>query len=319
MISASFFGVVLLFLTLASGHPIDANVCEQPSDLPSCDTQMGDWRTLNTISPDVTIRILVAEEGSPAPSDVYVICHGMGGTSAGDRFELLGLSLRELDAGSTVVLIDWSPLSQSKLFGFPNPRVVANRIPVVSDAGYQALKNLNVVPENMTFIGESFGNNVNSRISEKFGSSSLVLAFNPANPLGGGGSLDLTRSSRKACSFHTRSCFDSIQAIAHHDALMTMSGDVSMADQHTWGVQWLRERVERQETHWLTLNLNLPVAHPDYFNLVVDPSGVIDKTPQPRIVPNSTPDESQFAERNQEGSEYPQQGSLTEMAAILSR
>ena len=106
-----------------------------------------------------------------------VITHGMGGTEAGDRFHQLADAIHLALPESNVVLIDWSKESwqTTSYLGIPNPWSVANSIDAVVAEAVVSLKTLQLDAARTTFIGESFGNCVNARVSEQLGRQRLLL------------------------------------------------------------------------------------------------------------------------------------------------
>ncbi|MFZ1006959.1 MAG: hypothetical protein WAN65_08990, partial [Candidatus Sulfotelmatobacter sp.] len=133
---------------------------------------------------DVT---LIAEgKMSPLAPRTFVITHGMGGTTSGDRFELLARQLKENFPEANVFRIDWSkPATATTFFGLPNPWIVAGRIDGVAAQAAQQLRAIDVDPQQVTLIGESFGVYVNQRIARALGGVQGMLAFNPASEEGG--------------------------------------------------------------------------------------------------------------------------------------
>lgn len=265
--------ITLLFYCCLFGHLKSVAADDNLNQATSSD--FVEWRTLATEHPGVFVRLYQGVEPNKS-SSVYVVTHGMGGTSSGDRFELLGKLLAKVDPQACVILIDWTKPSQTSQSGFPKnrlPWLVAGRIPLIAKAVASKLRALGVTASQVTFIGESFGNNVNALISAKLGHQSMLLAFNPASELGGGGWLDLTQASRKSYSFHTYSNFDTTSQIAHGDAFLRTSPGLSAFEQHSYGILWMTDRLRDGDFGWLKLTHELPEANAKRFTVIIEANG----------------------------------------------
>lgn len=210
------------------------------------------------------VRIRSLEDFSPDATWTYLVCHGMGGTHEGDRFERLCRAIKASQPTANVVLIDWSAASQHKLLGLPNPWQVAKEIKPVATHTASALRDLKLDPAKTTAIGESFGVYVIAEIAISLGGIEHILALNPANELGGYAPADLRKSAKRAWSFHTYSPFDTTREIAHCDFFLQTPADFDHTAQHTHGIVWLSERVAADPS-WLRLEKSLPPAKSNAF------------------------------------------------------
>lgn len=246
----------------------------------SCDG----WEIVQTKLDGVSLRVHVPADGQQSDRG-YVICHGMNGTKSDDRFERLAQKLVEHYPDALVAQIDWSSLSRSESLGLPNPWRVARRIPSVAEACHEIIADWGLAPEQWVFVGESFGNNVNARLSESLGSRSTLVAFNPASELGGGGRLDLQKCSLRSFAFQTDSTYDTLRSVAHHDVLLVASDSSSDLEKHTYGVQWFVDQLEMAPMDVFETLEQLPSTDSQFFTASVDASG--------RLVPVHRPRHSQ--------------------------
>ena len=212
------------------------------------------------------------------PDWSYIITHGMGGTTDGDRFERLGKAIKLACPHSNVYLVDWTAAAK----GSPWPWVVARSIGRVAFGAYEELTRLGVDPQRLTMIGESFGNHVNLRVAAKFGQVARMLALNPANELGGGGPLDLTKHSGTSWAFHSQSPFDTHRQVAHRGILLHAAADSSAREQHSYGAKWLRQTLAGGERDWLDLERYIPAAPQGMFDVAILADGGVDWELAPR-------------------------------------
>jgi hypothetical protein len=223
----------------------------------------GDW-TEPVCDDASTVHIRCLDHYSSAANWTYIVCHGMGGTSDGDRFDKLCRAIQAREPNSNVLLIDWTTASRHTLFGFPNPWQVAKEIKPVARQAVSALRDLKLDPAKTTAIGESFGVYVIAEIAAELGGVEHVLGFNPANEHGGYAPPDLRKCAERAWSFHTYSPFDTTCEIAHGDFFLQTPAGCDHIAQHRHGITWLTERVA-VDASWLRLEKSLPPTKPNAF------------------------------------------------------
>lgn len=218
------------------------------------------------------VRIHSLEKFSSDAARTYVVCHGMGGTSAEDRFEKLCRAIKAHQPAANVLLIDWSAASQHKVLGLPNPWRVAKEIKPVASQAAAILRDLKLDPAKTTAIGESFGVYVIAEVATLLGEMEHILACNPANEHGGYAPADLRKSAKRAWSFHTYSPFDTTHEIAHSDFFLQTPVDFDHTAQHTHGIAWLTERIAADPC-WLRLEKTLPPSKANAFRCAVQLDG----------------------------------------------
>jgi hypothetical protein len=188
-----------------------------------------------------------------APSHTFLITHGLGGIQ--DRFFDLGKRIGARDSRANVLVVDWSPGAIEKIGSFPNPWAAAKQIDPSGDALGKLLVKLEkkrlFSPQAATFIGESFGNYVNNRAAELILKAvgtkvQRALALNPASERGGYQPPLLRQTFQQSVAFVTASLFDTRHDIAHALVVLTTTTTNPFA-QHTYGIQWLLERVQAGE------------------------------------------------------------------------
>ncbi len=279
--------VLLLILSLLSPADAAQNTNDTPS-IAACGKL--EWQVLNTDHSAVSVKLL-PPVFSGQPTKGYVLCHGMNGTEPGDRFERLALALHDRDPQAIVVLIDWTPLSKATCLGVPNPWRVARQIPKVAAAAQPMMQGLEVPTEQLIFVGESFGNNVNAQISKQLGSQSILVAFNPASEMGGGGRLDLQNCCRQSFAFHTASYYDSLALSAHRDAYLIAPEGANDLDQHTYGVSWLTGLLQAKSFEFMTKLEELPRSDTAMFTAQIDALGRLAPTQISRFRQQPDPDQ----------------------------
>lgn len=261
------------------------------SSLTTGDASRGGWQNVPTQLEGVSIRVHVPT-GGRQPNRGYVICHGMDGTVAEDRFERLAQKLAQHHPDALVAQVDWSTLSKAQYLGLSNPWLVARRIPSVADACHEFFALWELTPEQWVFVGESFGNNVNARLSESLGNQSTLIAFNPASDLGGGGCLDLRKCSLRSFAFQTDSTYDTLRSVAHRDVFLVASDGSNDLEKHTCGIQWLVDQLETTSMDLFERLEQLPLTDAQFFTATVDASGRLEQVLRPR----STPEQSDGTE-----------------------
>jgi hypothetical protein len=237
-----------------------------------CATNRLYWKVISTENESIRLKLSHACIDHP-PNRVYVITHGMNGTSAGDRFEQFAAKLNQGDENCQIVLVDWSGLSTAECWGVSNPWRVASRIPDVAAECHRVLESFGIPADRYVFIGESFGNNVNAKISELFGNQSILIALNPASELGGGGRMELGTCSKASYALHTLSIFDSLTSTAQHDALLTVPPNCTEEEKHTYGIQWLTRVLDSTASDPLQILRHLPESDQHAFSVRVDDQG----------------------------------------------
>lgn len=254
---------------------------EKPSSSTAAVVSRGGWEIVQTKLEGVSLRVhLPADDRQPDRG--FVICHGMNGTKSNDRFARLAQKLIEHHPDALIAQIDWSPLSKAECLGLPNPWRVSRRIPSVAEACHDVIAEWGLAPERWVFIGESFGNNVNARLSESLGSRSTMVAFNPASELGGGGRLDLQACSLRSFAFHTDSTYDTLRSVAHHDVFLVASVSSNDLEKHTYGVQWFVDQLEIAPLDVFDTLEQLPLTDSHFFTASVDASGRLVQVHRPR-------------------------------------
>ncbi len=242
----------------------------------------GDWAVVPTKLEGASLRVYRLGDGCQ-PNRGYVICHGLEGTVAGDRFEQLAQKLVDTCPEAWVVQVDWSPLSKGKCLGVTSPWKVARKIPFVAEACHEAIVQLGLESVQWTFIGESFGNNVNARVSELLDGQACMIAFNPASEMGGGGRLDLRECCSVSFALQTDSTYDSWKSMAHHDVFLMAAEGSNDLEKHTYGVQWLTEQLSSASQSVFETLKQLPPTDPEYFTASVDASGRLVQDLRPRL------------------------------------
>ena len=221
--------------------------------------------------------------------NTYVITHGMGGTTVGDRFHQLADAIGNSIPEANVVIVDWSKDSCRRLGWrqLPSPWDVAQNIDPVAMEAIALLKALQIDPARITFIGESFGNCMNARIAEALGGRGRILAFNPPNDLGGYKTPDLRFCSDVAWSFQTYSMFDCQSPIADVGFFLETPVNATVRDQHVFGVEWLAAQVQSGNLFWMLPEINLPEPATKEFDAVATLSGEILEISLPRYAKTS--------------------------------
>jgi pimeloyl-ACP methyl ester carboxylesterase len=185
----------------------------------------------------------------------YVIIHGLGGRTPGDRFCQLAAAIRQQCPECDVLLVDWS---QAASVGLPLPFQAARNIDPVAKEAAQLLRELGVDLARTTFIGESFGNYVAAKMAAELGQVSGMLVCNPANEFGSYTPPDLRKVAARSISFHTYSPYDTRREIAHADLFLETPAGASHSAQHTAGISWIALQVRRDRLDWLQTSLALP-------------------------------------------------------------
>ncbi len=233
-------------------------------------------------------RLEIIGENCQQPTWFYVITHGMGGTCDGDRFHLLATQIKRNFPQANVYLVDWSEGAIQKLFGVNSPWHVSRHINPVGDDLASQLMDLGIVAERSTFIGESFGNYVNHRIAEKLKSVRRILAMNPASELGGYTPPDLRKHTDCAWALHTRSVWDTRLDLSDRGFLLQTPEKSTPTEMHTYGIHWLRHRLEQGDDTYLLLNRKTTDAPSTYFDATLKIDGSIDQEPSLRQIPEES-------------------------------
>ena len=252
-------GVVLLVA-------ISPNVC--------ADTLVANVKQIDATEQNQAVVIAVGEQHAE-PSCSYVITHGMGGTKVNDRFHRLAETIRQVQPRANIYLVDWTEASNQRLYGINLPFLVARSIDRVAADVARQLQRYAVDPAQVTMIGESFGNYVNHQAAKHLGGVDRLLAFNPASELGGYSPPDLGEYSKVAWAFHTRSPFDTARRISDRTVLLKTTFDDPLK-QHTFGVQWLRQRLLEDDRIWLTGDRMIPPGPEKMYDLVLEADGTPD-------------------------------------------
>jgi hypothetical protein len=259
-----------------------------------CETTVADGQYTNSSSAGPTVAYKSQVSLRPwknRPVDnhqqTFIITHGMGGTVEGDRFHHLADTIHAALPQSNVVLIDWSTESRqtTSYLGLPNPWSVANRIDAVVAEAVVTLEALQLDATRTTFIGESFGNCVNARISEQLGQQSTILAFNPPSFFGGYPIPDLRSCAAVSWSFQTYAAYDTQEVIADVGFFLETPPNSSDQEQHTAGISWLALQVNSGMQFWLFPGCDNGSPQTDCFDGVATLSGAILQEHPTRHVP----------------------------------
>jgi hypothetical protein len=228
----------------------------------------------------------------------FLITHGMGGTEAGDRFHQLADAIHLALPESNVVLIDWSKEScqTTDYLGIPMPWRVANSIDAVAAEAVVSLKTLQLNAARTTFIGESFGNCVNARISEQLGRQSTILAFNPPSCFGGYPVPDLRSCAAMSWSFQTYAAYDTQAVIADVGFFLETQPNSSEKEQHIAGISWLAIQVHSGRQFWLIPRRDSVSPQVECFDAVATLSGEILQEHPTRMRPTPVNAESPSVE-----------------------
>lgn len=221
---------------------------------------------------------------SERPDWTYVICHGMGGTKQGDRFEQLCNAIAVSEPGARVVLIDWTGQSQALLGVLPNPFRVARRLPAVSAEVADDLRQGPFDGARTTFIGESCGVHVLALVAKQLSGVARFVAMNPPNEQAFT-PIPLYKVADLSWSFHTYSPYDTLKDIAHHDFFLETCVGASHLAQHTYGVCWLCERILSGDLQWLYMRKPVPKRDADAFQVIARLDGQIELTHMLRTRP----------------------------------
>lgn len=279
----------LLSISLFTYAAIPASA-EQPlvsqitsSDLAGSTSDLA-WVELTQLVQHPPMRIW---EVGQAEDMTYIITHGMGGTSTGDRFHKLAATIHLKHPRARVLRIDWSEQASAKIGGLPNPWKVASSIDETADHSARILEK-SIDPKRTTFIGESFGNWVNARIARRLGGVYGLLAVNPANEAAGYTPPDLRKHAQRSLSFHTYSAFDTTLEIAGADVWLDTPVGATHGEQHVAGIPWLSARLEADDTAWLKMDKPLPQRRAGFFQASVTTDGTILEAQLPRERPRLT-------------------------------
>jgi pimeloyl-ACP methyl ester carboxylesterase len=203
----------------------------------------------------------------------FVITHGMGGTTIGDRFHVLAAAIQEKLPRAQVMIVDWTDASSARVGFVFCPWKVARRIDAIGAEAARQMTELGVDPNRVTLIGESFGNCVNAEIARKLGGVRRILAFNPANELAGYPTPDLRECAQVSWSFHTFSVFDSLQDVSHATILMGTSPDLTDWQKHVAGIGWLTSRLLANDCSWLLTEKVISGRASDHFAFLATMDG----------------------------------------------
>lgn len=245
------------------------------------------WEMLDTASEGKLVQVRAAGGLVADPEWTYVVCHGMWGTQAGDRFERLGAAIKRQFPQSNVLLLDWTKSASAGGGIFMAWRVAKNIDPVADEAAAR-LKGLPLDPARTTLIGESFGNYVNARAAKQLGGVGRILAFNPASELGGYTPPDLKAAAAAAWSFHSWSAYDTSRQIAHRELFLETAAGASELAQHMHGIAWLSERLEAGDQSWLLAEQPVPEGKAGCYCAVAGLRGelIVAEMPRQRPQPN---------------------------------
>ncbi len=245
----------------------------------------GDWKKITPLKQNPLVRVWSI---GPRKEPTYVITHGMGGTSDGDRFHKLANAISKTFPNACVLRVDWSERASATKYGLPDLCTVAASIDEVGDQAALLLQQEQIDPQRTIFIGESFGNWVNARIAHKLGGVQGILAMNPANESSGYTPPDLRKHAKHSWSFHTYSMFDTTNEIAESDFWLETPARVGHWEQHVAGIHWLSARLEAGDNSWLHMDKSLPQRRSGHFQALVTMDGLLSEEQLPRVRPVST-------------------------------
>ena len=204
----------------------------------------------------------------------YVITHGNDNTGDETIFNDLATHIHDL-GDVNVVRIKW-PKGAEGL----NPIPSASRIPQVATVAFAKLKSqfpgLNFA--NTTFIGHSYGNEINGIISEEAGAVSKGLVLNPAAV----STADFRESFAQSWAFITDSFFDAkplTHNIAERDIYLKTPPGWWHGKQHGYGLEWLDDRIESGDRSWLQFEKSIPQAPPGYWSGTAHTDGSFEPDP----------------------------------------
>lgn len=238
--------------------------------------RQGPWMSLGDDANKVCIVIPLEMNFNPNRK-TFVITHGMGGTRYGDRFHLLASAIATKYPEVNVLLIDWTEHSMqtTSLFGMPSPWKVARHIEPTAIYVARHLRKLGLDPNQITFIGESFGNCINAKISELLGSGCRIMAFNPPNAAGGYPLPNLSSCSSKSWSFHTDSAFDTQNSMADVRFFLEPAEGASDLALHTSGITWLNRQIREHNHGWLSMDWDIEATKTEPFDAIATMSGSV--------------------------------------------
>ncbi len=220
----------------------------------------------------------------------FIVTHGLGGTRPGDRFHQLASELKTRFPQANVVRLDWTRPATAEVWGMPNPWAVAPRINDVAAAATAKIREMGIDPQNMTLIGESFGNYVNFRVAKELEGVDTLLVFNPASEMGGYAPPDMRGAARRTVAFASRSSCDTQRKIADCSLLLQTPDGLDGFAQHRWGIQWFCCTLQRQDLGWALALPTIPSADDTHFDGVVLADGSLDGTQPPlRLEPSPRP------------------------------
>jgi pimeloyl-ACP methyl ester carboxylesterase len=134
-----------------------------------------------TYDPRADVKILSADGKTFNPSlPTIIVTHGWHGTEDEARFRSMASKLAEAYPDRNVVRVMWQKGADQVLpwWASENIPAVADRaVTLLTEAGYTRWAET-------TYVGESFGNGVNARISQIAPAKGNALILNAANPLG---------------------------------------------------------------------------------------------------------------------------------------
>jgi hypothetical protein len=134
----------------------------------------------------------------------------------------------------------------------------------------------------LTLIGESFGVYVNHRIAQQLGVVDLMVGCNPASEAGGYVPPNLRTFAKRSCVLVTTSSFDTLRDIAEYDLILATPKNMDALQQHTFGINWLCQRLESGDERWATMDYSLSTASIEFISGTAMVDGTIIPTPVTR-------------------------------------
>ncbi|HKY42860.1 MAG TPA: hypothetical protein VJM50_07170, partial [Pyrinomonadaceae bacterium] len=205
------------------------------------------------LSTSNSVQLITISE-SPDATETFVLTHGFGGLKGFDDlrkdfFEAAAAIQRE-HPNANIYIADWTEGAKTQ-FGILDPFRPALNIDDAGDALFELLHEKQQQglfnPSTATFIGESFGNSVNSQIARNFKEQGLgkidrALLLNPANLLGV--DLSFRTNFNQSIALSTESLFDyKLKRLAEY-TLYLETDTLNQIKQHTSGIPKLRDHPE---------------------------------------------------------------------------
>jgi pimeloyl-ACP methyl ester carboxylesterase len=147
------------------------------------------------------------------PTDIqnrptWVVIHGMNNSPETDSIKALSQSIDNYKTDDQVLVLDWNQaaLSNSLLFGAPNPYFGASWIPTIADwLKKKLVDEWKISPDNINFAGHSLGSYLAWETAKDIGGVNNLIALDPAATTNGGyneGNVNFSDYSKWAWAFY---------------------------------------------------------------------------------------------------------------------